>query len=63
MYKEGTAMQHKISYTTVFFAAVKAVGICGALLLMFSAFCPDGIAAEQAGPHNLLPDASDGALK
>lgn len=47
-------MKHKISYTTVFFAAVKAVGICGALLLMFSAFCSDGMAAEQAGPDKPL---------
>jgi len=54
MYKEGTAMKHKISYTTIFFASVKAVGICGALLLMFSAFCPDGMAAEQADPDKPL---------
>lgn len=54
MYKEGTAMKHKISYTTVFFAAVKPVGICGALLLMFSAFCLAGMAAEQAGPDKPL---------
>ena len=54
MYKEGTAMKHKIPYTTVFFAAVKAVGICGALLLICSIFCPACLAAEPAGPDKPL---------
>jgi hypothetical protein len=54
MYKEGTAMKHKISYTTVFLDTVKAIGICGALLMMFCAFCPDGMAEKQADPDKPL---------
>ena len=47
-------MKQKESYITVFCTAAKAVGLCGALLLMCSAFCPAGLGAEPAGPDKPL---------
>ncbi len=53
-------MKHTVPYTTVFCAAAKAAGLCGALLLICSMFCPAGLAAEPAGPDKpLSPDSSD----